>query len=51
MVNVLREGINPILSKLDFPELSVKVGIDEGENVIVQYGYDQTLRLIYLDTE
>lgn len=42
MVNVLREGINPILSKLDFPELAVKVGIDEGENVVVQYGYDQS---------
>jgi adenylate cyclase len=42
MVNVLREGINPILSKLDYPELSVKVGIDEGENVVVQYGYDQS---------
>jgi class 3 adenylate cyclase len=42
MVSVLREGINPILTKLDFPELSVKVGIDEGENVVVQYGYDQS---------
>lgn len=42
MVNVLREGINPILSKLDYPELSVKIGIDEGENVVVQYGYDQS---------
>lgn len=42
MVNVLREGINPILSKLGYPELSVKVGIDEGENVVVQYGYDQS---------
>lgn len=42
MVSVLREGINPILVKLDYPELSVKVGIDEGENVVVQYGYDQS---------
>ena len=42
MVNVLTEGINPILSKLDFPELSVMIGIDEGEIVIVQYGYDQS---------
>jgi adenylate cyclase len=42
MINVLREGINPILSKLDYPELSVKIGLDEGENVIVQYGYDQS---------
>ena len=40
IIKVLREGINPILSKLDLPELSVKVGIDEGENVVVQYGYD-----------
>ena len=50
MVSVLREGINPILTKLDFPELSVKVGIDEGENVVVQYGYDQSSQLISLDT-
>src|SRR5919106_4537834 len=42
MVMVLGEGINPFLSKLKYPELSVKVGIDEGENVIVQYGYDQS---------
>ena len=42
VVKVLREGINPILSKLEYPELSVKVGIDEGENVVVQYGYDQS---------
>jgi adenylate cyclase len=42
MVKVLKEGINPILSKLDLPKLSVKVGIDEGENVVVQYGYDRS---------
>jgi adenylate cyclase len=42
MVMVLGEGINPILSKLKYPELSVKVGIDEGENVVVQYEYDQS---------
>ena len=42
MVMVLGEGINPILSKLKYPELSVKVGIDEGENGVVQYEYDQS---------
>lgn len=42
MVMVLGEGINPILSKLKYPELSVKVGIDEGDNVVVQYEYDQS---------
>jgi adenylate cyclase len=42
MVTVLGEGINPILSKLKYPDLSVKVRIDEGENVVVQYEYDQS---------
>lgn len=42
MINVLVDGINPILSKLNYPELAVKVGIDEGESVVVQYGYDQS---------
>ncbi len=25
-----------------YPELSIKVGMDEGENVVVQYGYDRS---------
>jgi class 3 adenylate cyclase len=40
IINVIKNGINPILEKMGYPELSVKVGMDEGENVIVQYGYD-----------
>lgn len=42
MINVLKNGINPILTKYDYPEISVKIGIDEGENVVVQYGYDKS---------
>ena len=42
MINVIKNGINPILTKHDYPELSVKIGIDEGENVVVQYGYDKS---------
>ena len=42
MINIIRDGINPILSKHDFPNLSVKIGIDEGENIIFQYGYDKS---------
>jgi adenylate cyclase len=42
MINVIKSGINPILTKHDYPELSVKIGIDEGENVVVQYGYDKS---------
>jgi adenylate cyclase len=38
MINVLTNGINPILRRLDYQELSIKVGIDAGESVIVLYG-------------
>jgi adenylate cyclase len=42
MITVIKNGINPILSQHDYPELCVKIGIDEGENVIVQYGHDKS---------
>ena len=40
MIRVVREGINPILQQSDYPELKVRIGIDVGENVVVQYGWD-----------
>jgi adenylate cyclase len=42
MINVIKNGINPILNQYDYPDLCVKIGIDEGENVIVQYGHDKS---------
>jgi class 3 adenylate cyclase len=42
IITVIRNGINPILNQYDYPELSVKIGIDEGENLIVQYGHDKS---------
>jgi len=42
MLTVVRNGINPILNQYDYPELNVKVGMDEGENVVVQYGHDKS---------
>jgi adenylate cyclase len=42
MIAVIKNGINPILKQYDYPELGVKIGIDEGENVIVQYGHDKS---------
>jgi adenylate cyclase len=42
MINVVKDEINAILNKrYGYPELSVKIGIDAGENAIVQYGYEQ----------
>ncbi len=40
MIKIMREGINPILNQYDYPEINVRVGIDLGENVVVQYGLD-----------
>jgi len=42
MLTVVKNGINPILNQYDYPELNVKIGMDEGENVIVQYGHDRS---------
>ena len=43
MINVIKDEIDAILNKkYGYPELSVKIGIDAGENAIVQYGYEQS---------
>jgi adenylate cyclase len=39
MIMVMQDGINPILNEYDYPEMGVRVGIDIGENVVVQYGW------------
>jgi adenylate cyclase len=42
MINAVKEEINVILHKIyRYPELSAKIGIDAGENAIVQFGYEQ----------
>jgi len=41
MMKVVKEGINPILvEKVGLPEISIRIGIDFGKNVIVRYGAD-----------
>jgi class 3 adenylate cyclase len=40
MIKVVRQGINPILNQYDYPELRVRIGIDVGENAVVQFGWD-----------
>ena len=40
MIKVTRHGINPILNQNDYPEMSVRIGIDVGENAVVQFGWD-----------
>ncbi len=45
MISVIIECINPILSKCDCPELQIKIGMVEGENVVMQYGYDKNSQI------
>ena len=44
MINIIENGINPILEKDkdNYPKLAVKIAIDEGENLVIQYGYDKS---------
>ena len=42
MIAVIKNGINPILNQYEYPELKVKIGLDEGESVIVQYEHDKS---------
>jgi class 3 adenylate cyclase len=39
MIKIMQRGINPILNEYDYPEMGVRIGIDVGENAVVQYGW------------
>ncbi len=41
MVDVIKRGINPILTRAGSPELAVKIGIDYGTGIVVRYGADE----------
>jgi class 3 adenylate cyclase len=45
MINVVKYGINPILGRYGYPELGVKIGMDVGEIVVVQYAYDKSSQI------
>ena len=41
MIKVVQHGINPILEQYGYPEMSVRIGIDIGDqNAVLQYGWD-----------
>ncbi len=42
IMHAIKKEINSILcEKYGYPELLVKIGIDAGENTVIQYGYEQ----------
>jgi adenylate cyclase len=40
MLQITREAINPILNQYNCPEMNLRIGIDIGENAIIQSGWD-----------
>jgi class 3 adenylate cyclase len=39
MLLIVEQGINPILEEFGFSKLQIKIGIDSGENAIVEYAF------------
>jgi adenylate cyclase len=39
MVLIVKRAINPVLKEFGFPKLQIKIGIDSGENAIVEYAF------------
>jgi class 3 adenylate cyclase len=40
IIKILDQAINPILNQYGYPEMSMRIGIDIGENVVIQDGWD-----------
>jgi adenylate cyclase len=40
MLQVAHGGINPILNQYDCPQMNIRIGIDLGENAVIQSGWD-----------
>ena len=41
MIQIMDQGVNPILNNYDFPDLLLHIGLDYGDNMIVRYGSDK----------
>jgi class 3 adenylate cyclase len=51
MIRAVKEGFNPLLNQEGYPELGVHVGIDVGEVVVVQYGWNIQSSIVEGDRE
>jgi adenylate cyclase len=49
MLQVARGGINPILNQYDCPQMNIRIGIDLGENAVIQSGWDIHPNLINVE--
>jgi adenylate cyclase len=49
MLQVAHGGINPILNQYNCPVINVRIGIDLGENAVIQSGWDIHPNIINLE--
>ena len=49
MLQVAHGGINPILNQYDCPQMNLRIGIDFGENAVIQSGWDIHPNLINIE--
>lgn len=42
ILNVVENGINPIIKREDYPKLAIKISMDKGKVIVIQYGYDKS---------
>ncbi len=45
MLSVLRNDINPVFRQHTYPDLQIKIGMAEGENIVIQYGKDKSSQI------
>lgn len=38
---VLKNDFNPVFRRHNYPDLQIKIGMAEGENIVIQYGKDK----------
>ena len=41
MIQIMDQGVNPILNNYHYPDLLLHIGLDYGDNMIVRYGSDK----------
>jgi adenylate cyclase len=45
MLAAVRNDINPVFRRHGYPDLQIKIGMAEGENVVIQYGKDKSSQI------
>jgi class 3 adenylate cyclase len=45
MISMLRNEMNPVFRRHGYPDLQIRIGMAEGENIVIQYGKDKSSQI------